>query len=515
MVKILRLTTQATDGSFETRFNAPVNIKPYSKLALQNLVMAVDKKEIVIDGTNDEMVFQVSSGNQRTIFLSRATYDGQTALSVFLPDIQKQLNGGLRLNAGKEIGAQFKVSFGSRITIQNAFSTISSYKNTFQSNNLLVAAGGTDKVISFASPSSVNYVSNISTDFNGGASRSDNQAIMFLDQPITKGVGVFRAKIHTLVNDAAGDAQTGFILGLSKRQPTSFFKDGVVANAFLDKDILFGVKVNRINQPIGIIREGNEVSSGTNLTAAHFVGVGNANNAIIEVSIQQNKMVATMYFNGGSVVLGTNLTNVDTSDLNIQTQDYFPVLIYRGAHNESKTTEHRFTQDPYATNPEVEESALLDHEHLGAPAPPKQTGGGQRKTAQFIQFTSVELAQRLGYSPNRNPRDGTIVVQKLVWTANLDFQLLALNDNFMVVVDSPVALEGYDSLIRGQRNLLSVIPVGDDTGIIRFSASPPVYIDANNQGGISLKNIRIRVLNADGSAVDSLGLSTATILIQE
>ena len=514
MVKILRLTTQNTDGSFESRFNSPVNVNPYTKLALQNLVMAVDKKEIVIDGTNDEMVFQVSSGNQRTIFLSRAIYDGQTALSVFLPDIQKQLNGGLRLVAGKEIGAQFKVSFGSRITIQNAFSTISSYKNTFQKNNLLLAAGGTNKAIDFASPSSVNYVSNVSTNFGAGASRTDNQAIMFLDEPITKGVGVFRAKIHTLINDASGDTKTGFIIGLCKNQPSSFFKDGVVANSFLDKDVLFGVKINRISQAIGIIREGNEVSSGTNLTAGHVIGNGNANNAIVEISIQQNKMVATLYFNGGSVVLGTNLVNVDTSDLNIQTQDYHPVLIYRGAHNEARTTEHRITQDPFVTNPEVEESVLLNHEHLGAPAPPKQTGGGQRKTAQFIQFSSVELAQRLGYDPNRNPRDGTSIVQNLVWTANLDFQLLALNDNFMVVVDSPVALEGYDSLLKGQRNLLSVIPVGDDTGIIRFSASPPIYIDANNQGGISLKNIRIRVLNADGSAVNSLGLSTATILIQ-
>ena len=36
MVKIIRLTTDATDGSFETRFNAPVNIKANSRMALQN-----------------------------------------------------------------------------------------------------------------------------------------------------------------------------------------------------------------------------------------------------------------------------------------------------------------------------------------------------------------------------------------------------------------------------------------------------------------------------------------------
>ena len=57
MVKLIRITTRATDGSFETAFRSPVNIKENSKVALQNLIMAVQEKAIIIDGTNDQMFF--------------------------------------------------------------------------------------------------------------------------------------------------------------------------------------------------------------------------------------------------------------------------------------------------------------------------------------------------------------------------------------------------------------------------------------------------------------------------
>ena len=83
----------------------------------------------------------------------------------------------------------------------------------------------------------------------------------------------------------------------------------------------------------------------------------------------------------------------------------------------------------------------------------------------------------------------------------------------MVIIDN-VYLDSYDSLDKGQRNLLAVLPVKDDIGAIRFDSNAPIFVDANNREAISLKNIRLRVLRADGTQVDSHGLSTATILVQ-
>ena len=59
MVKLIRITTNSTDGTFDTAFRSPVNVKEGAKIALQNLIMAVQNKEIIIDATNDQMFFSV------------------------------------------------------------------------------------------------------------------------------------------------------------------------------------------------------------------------------------------------------------------------------------------------------------------------------------------------------------------------------------------------------------------------------------------------------------------------
>ena len=59
------------------------------------------------------------------------------------------------------------------------------------------------------------------------------------------------------------------------------------------------------------------------------------------------------------------------------------------------------------------------------------------------------------------------------------------------------------------------IPSADDVGVIRYDSNYPVYVDCNNREAISLKNIKLRIIRQDGSRVESQGLSTATLLIDE
>ena len=157
MVKIIRLSTDETDGSFNTRFNAPVNIKPYSRIALQNLVMGVNLQEITVNASNDKINFQITNGNVRTALLTRKTYTDNDALDI-VDDIQKAMNGSLVYTSGKELGAQFLCSHASRITIQNAFSRTSAYAPQFNSNIPSNTAG--QEVVAMSSATNPSFIMN-------------------------------------------------------------------------------------------------------------------------------------------------------------------------------------------------------------------------------------------------------------------------------------------------------------------------------------------------------------------
>ena len=509
MVKIIRLSTDETDGSFNTRFRAPVNIKPYSRIALQNLVMGVNLKELVVNASNNVINYQVSSA-VRTCNLTRKTYTDNDARDI-IDDIQFQMNGALVFQNGKELGAQFKVSQASRITIQNNFSASSSYTPQF-SGNIPKNTGG-DAVVDMSSPTAKAFIMNRASGLAGGVASTNNQAINFLDQTICKGTGLFRFKIHTLV-DEASDNLSGFVIGLCKGEVSGILKGVSDAGTFTDDDIYFGIRVNKLATNMQLISEGQSIATAHSPNSlGMYVGANNGNNAICEIKVSGNQMEAMIYYNGGQQSLGTKSVNLDGSDMKIQSQVYTPFVIYRGSDVHVKTKNHVFIQDPFTPFPK--DFAEGHETELGVPNPPTQQGGGaSRLTNQFIEIVDPTFARQLGFVPNRNPVSGTVSVQRLVFTASQDFSLIALNDNFMALIDN-VYLDSYDSLIGGHRPILSVIPSADDIGVIRFDSKFPVFVDCNNREGISLKNIKLRVIRQDGSAVVSQGLSTATLLIDE
>ena len=501
MVKIIRVTTQNEDGTFDTSFKSPVNVKENSKVALQNLIMAVKKNEIVVNNTNETMTFQVSTSNVRTAFIKRGTYDKTSAgEDGLLKNIMEGLNSALVYQSGKELGAQFKVGINTRIRIENAFSTGGNYGSVFNSNIPTLAG---NPVVTINTPTSTNYI--ISQDASQAAT-SNNSCFTFLDTPICKGVGSFRAKIHTLVDEAT-DQSSGFIIGLSTKEPSTFAPKGVVtATSFSSNDIYWGIKVNKLASNYSIINEGVSVAT---TQGVNYAGAGNGDNDILDINMSEGQLNAKIWFNGGSQLLSVKTSNNDGSDTDFSRKDLFPFIIFRAANANAKAFQVRFYQDPFEPNPSV----LASDDLLGAPAPPTSRGS-KNLTQQFIQFESSALARAIGYIPNRFPVSGTILVNRLVWNADTDYDILSINDNYMVILDNHY-LDSYDSLQKGQRSIVAVLPVKDDIGAIRFDSNYPIYVDLNNKLPVSMRNIRIRVLRADGTQVDSQGLSTATLLIQE
>ena len=511
MVKIIRLTTEENDGSFNTRFNAPVNIKANSKMALQNLVMGVNLRNLVVDSSNDIITYSVNgNGNIRTIRLTRKTYTDNDAVSI-IDDIQEKMNAGLNFINGKEMGAQFLVSHASKITIQNAFSRTSAYTPQFNAN--IPKDSGGQAVVAMSSPTNPNFIMNRNAGLAGGAASNDNKAINFLNQTICKGTGFFRFKIHTLVDEATTQ-KSGFIIGLCKGEVSGIVQKGVSdPTTFADSDIYFGIHVKKLADNMTIISEGQSIATAHSPNSlGMFVNAGSGDNAILEIKIASNQMEAMVYYNGGQQSLGTKAVNLNGTSMNLQKQTYTPFVIYRGGATNVKTFNHKFIQDPFTPVPT---DFVENVEDLGAPAPPTQRGGGANSlTNQFIAFNDPKFARELGYDNSRIPSSGLLLTAKLVYTALHDFSLIAINDNFMAIIDN-VYLDSYDSLLKGHRPILAVIPSADDTGVIRFDSNYPIYVDCNNAEAMSLKNIKMRIVRQDGSQLVSHGLSSATLLIDE
>ena len=512
MVKLIRITTNSTDGTFDTAFKSPVNVKENSKIALQNLIMAVEKKEIIINSSNDEMFFSISGGNVRTVHLTRTTYDKVNATGL-LQDIADKLNGGLVFQNGKELGAQWRATFGTRITIGNNFSKTASYVEQFIENSPQESAVSAVRTIAQSNTSDSFVQSQNNAAASGGAATSANDACGFLNQPICKGTGFFRFKIHTLIDDGTVDT-SGFVIGLAKGEVSKFFAGNppVARNQFLEKDFFYALHVNQLAQPMRIFKQGNASNSAFTPNALGMVaGVGNGDNAVVSIEISENVMRLKVYFNGGSQVIDEMTLQTNGESLNIGTQDYTPFIVYRGAHDRARTIDHKFVQDPFKENPsDINENHDLE---VGAPNPPTQRGS-KLLTLQEVGFTSSVLANQLGYVPQRYPPVQSSLLPFIVWTSQNDFDVLSVNDNYMVILDNHY-LDSYDSLEKGQRSILSVLPVKDDIGAIRFDSNYPIFVDLNNKLPVSMRNIRMRIVRADGTQVDSIGLSTATLLIEE
>ncbi len=101
------------------------------------------------------------------------------------------------------------------------------------------------------------------------------------------------------------------------------------------------------------------------------------------------------------------------------------------------------------------------------------------------------------------------------------------SDNFLVVSDS-LPLNSYDASTGGfskesqkigkRKNILMTIPVNDNnSGLVEYESSTPIFIDINNASAVNQKNLNFRLLRSDFSPIVASNNERAvmTILIAD
>ena len=498
-MRLIRLTSREPTAVFDSAFNENLVLPPNSKIALQSVAAGVEQKDLIIDGTNNEIQYQIATGVGRNIFVPEGQYRA-TNTDDLLRYITRELNKSCDYRTTdarqKMLGIQWlaeknqdkKVSIGYKIGRYGAHTNSWSFTNTSSIQALSTTFRATEAV----NPT------------------TDNTRNCILPYLISRGNGFIRCRTGTLAVGTAADQEgVGYIIGLTDNLDAT--------GADLDTDdftyaihvtIVGGQKLYRVYAD-GVY----DPTYDTNMNT--YVG-DDDDNEHQEVTINGSTIDLNIYRTG---------TNAPTTLVSYQIADSTPppagevetklrpFFVFRGGNVNANCNFIRATPSPYGDQPpDLQQPDIVG---LGAPPRPPAASEG----ANFLFFESDQLSDFLGYRSQRIPLNGTIPAYTLNYIADSEFPIPQEADAFLVLLDS-LQLQSYDSFSKTQepsggqrRNILTVIPASNTTGSLVYEPSYPTFIDLDNANPLLIRNIRARIVRNDYSPVAVEGLSSLVLLV--
>lgn len=491
-MKLIRLTTTDNDGEFNNEFNANIEIKPFSKIALNSISLEPKTDEIIINDDNDSISHQYNEEDGLIeCKIANGIYNAQNQFQIFI-NIQKALNLTLR-DTGNQIGNQWQIGqnrFTNRVSLQLNRAGLTEPGTNWNYNNIQITGDTNNKT--FTSTETFD-----DTD--------ENQ--MNYDTPFCKGGAVFRARIDTLdpEDDINPTADTdGFYFGLSLELPSNL--GGTVPV----RRLAYGIRATSHNQKYSVVIAGTEFDHTTpicNDVDIYAVenNPGNVND-IIQISYNLGYVELKVYKNGNPNAFILNRTKIPS---NFEGLDFYPAIVFRGAAQYTVLSQVRFTADPIQELLSV--STNVDNGTSLGFSPPSQTNKNKK---MYLNIGSQSLATYLGFKNQRSPRIG--FVNSPIYTYDGDVRFL-INDSansFMLELTN-INLESYDSLSKKRKNILAVIPKEQNLkGSIVYETNNLIWLDINNANAFNLRNITARLIKNDLSKMDINGIAIATVIIK-
>jgi len=484
-MKLIRLTTDDRGANFKNTFNEDIIIEPFSKIALHSLTTQVQTEQIVIDAQNNEVGFNIA-GSQKQIFLKHGIYDKEN-IDIFFNDFTTKLNESLSYNES-ELSRQFFVSTSAnKFTLQLKTGTRMDPIPNF--NNADYKFLG-KKNVKLNTPKSITR--------DGGVALS-NDSFLYLNSPICKGCGSFRARIFSNTNIADG----GFIIALLS-EPVNENTETIDPSK-----IVFGVRFVDTTQPYKIYKNGEEKPSTVSPVVLTPDGIG---------PIGQNDYITLDSYRGEIRAVVANTAVLDPSRANgliidsipyNHTDDLYPVIICVSAN--TTISDIICASDPFYNDSNNKNYVTEDYTFGAIPSMKIN------KTANtFLTFNDIDLAKIVGFTSNRIPINGTKQTDldgSLEYQGTLQLSFRDVADSYLFELMN-INIGSFDSLKKQHMNLLSVIPQFDEIKErLIYSPAYPIFLSLNNPYKINLREVRARLLKEDLTGVATIGYSQATILI--
>ena len=535
-MRIVRLTTTDPEGIFDNNFDSELIIKPQSQLALKSCVFETQNKVIDIDSSNNEITFQVKTGDPQTFAIPNGTFDANNYNFLFenmMTEGNKKLIKSTPQNIGMEIfyGVEKQDTHSGRFTQQY----FQGEYFTGKANNIDPSGTYPNGQLALQlARGSVNYTRTGGTTqqaegrfqsaFTGSTGQTFGDSFMYADKYISRGAGQVSFQIRN-VDMTIGNEQG--IFGFTTINPNTFTS----ANPPTINDIAYGVKITNTTatdgtggSPYEYIVSGIATPSPVNLQFFGVPSSTSSNNDYIRAGISGGQIYIDIH-----QVVGGN-----PQATNILTEDYFfPDKLYpiwisltSGARAGPGNINFVFTklrwtasprEDRIVPEPQPQQDILTDTQS------PPQPNTQQQNC--FMSFEGESLASFLGYRFTRSPsvpgwftiipvsnRPGNLQIRYEVIGDDL-FRPTALSDAFIVELLN-LQVNSYDGLKESRKPYLAVVPRSDADGSVIYDTTFPVFVDLDNADAINLRNIKARLLNSDGSEVLIEGLASLVILIK-
>ena len=501
-MKLIRITSDDDNGIFETQFNQSINIKPMSKIALNNL--NANLAPYTLDSVNDSVVFTyntVKTPNDYKItapiinnIYSRNNYGD------LLDEITNGLNGGLfyvEAVLSYLLGNQFrasvideKVNIELRVAPNNIDWAKSNVFSNKSSSILVPTAPSTVWALVGSVGSTTSYTNGIYSNYN-----------------VAKGVGYFRFQIDKLVQDTTipapppvgtGLKEQGFLIGLSK----SVFSDFGTGDVDED-DITYGIGVGWDGSKFVMYSQQGGVIDNFNVEPTYTVE-GAKTNTVLEIRVNGTNIQLSYSLNGTTAVLERTYTHESETEL-------YPFIVFHSNELYTKASHPETTLDPYATN--VASNARRD-----ARAPITQavfkTPTRDRITQKQLQFSNIQMANFLGYSKTTYKLPINSFSKDFVNFESDTLFYAAINTRDFILELITFNIDSYDSSQKQRRNILSSVITSDENEVI--STEPNIiFLDILNSEPLDIRNLTLRLVDTEYKPIKLTGQSTLTILVAD
>ena len=502
MPKLFRLTSNDPTGLVDVNFKEDITIRPDSKIALKNASFSSDDQIFAVTPTNGQMTYvQASGAAAQVIDLNVAQYSKATAYSL-LQDIRNKLNQEMT-QASATLGTQWQVSQSGGSTLieqricPNARELFLNYiqppRGTFTDTVQVIPGFATELNIC-----GNDYVNDQSQNINSYAS-------------LSKGIGVFRTRIHKLNTYATDPSKNGFIIGLSEISPRDW-ANPVAGNYSLD-DLTYYVNVKDQSLAQKIMSKakgGAEIDTTQSLQNTGSDADEDANS--IDIRVQNGQIVFDLFKRGTGAAV--NLATFTIAD---KRQKLYPFLMFRGAEASMELQAIKFLIDPFENDltSYLGQARPTEADLTGLGAAPLPISPSAGALGRTLAFENNEITRLLGFEGNPIVNANIFRGQYLARSDGV--YELAIQNPFFIVRLLNIDIDSWDAEYGSRYNVIATIGPSNSAEnadeSIYYEAPELIYLDIKNSSPRSLRNIKLQILNADLSKPRLDGLTSVTLIV--
>ena len=525
-MKLIRIHSEDKNGYLETTFNQDITIEPNSKIALSNAIFTGSNSEFEFTTDNNIITIQLTGDQPAEVLTIPPQTITKSTFGDFLENTLTTLANDSLHFTGKRIGGQFRIQLG-ELRGEGYDGYVSFiFLRSFLTDGLEYGDDENNYIIDDNMEWTANRTGNGDRRFYSTepATTELNQKALVSGTAVCKGGGVIRCTLDTLTDNGDGTAEG--ILTSSN----GFFIGSILYNDHVEEieqaDLILGVYAEYQGLNYKLIVNGIESDTGIPI-----------NNPDPLFSVQDNDCIEVVKSRGEWFVhiyqIGVGKQLLHKEKAEDLPDDMFPAVIMKGNEAHTKFRQLRFTIDPYEYNyydidPTYKENDyrgtdpygnegfdLLERYSLGDNPTKLFTSARTRQlTSTQITFNNFNTANYFGFNSTVLPLEPTLRSLWIIVGTN-PYNPAIANNNYIIELLN-MDIESYDSLAKGHRNILKVIHqtnVGADKNLINYEANNLTFLNIRNATKQTLRNIKVRILNAYLKPINTTGLSAITILI--